>query len=130
MSGTGTTLTGMRDMIGTGIIMDGMKDTIGTNPPVTTNDGKPTADMMTSPVKSIGTKRNAISRKGVTYGNRRRAPQAANRIKAPPLPQVLHRGQETTPNPALPGKHIATIADKKDIIVINARQRAMINDRR
>jgi hypothetical protein len=129
-----TTTIGMTDMIGTGSIMDGTKDTTGITPPVTTNDGKTTVDMTTSPGKGTETKRllirNDISRKGVTHGNRRKAPQAANRIKAPQLPQVLHQVQEITPNLATPERHTATIVGKKDTIVTNARQRATISDRR
>ena len=39
-----------------------------------------------------------------------------------------HRVQETMSNSPIPGKHIATIAGKKDIIVINAQQTAMTSD--
>ena len=136
MSGTAideTTMTGTSDMIGTEITMDDTSITTGISPSGITNDGKITGDMTTNPVKGTATKRtlikNGISKKGATHVNRKKAPQAANRTKAPRLPQVLHRVQETMPNPAIPGKHIAIIAGKKDIIVINVRQRAMTSDR-
>ena len=55
-----TTTTGMTDMIGTGIIIDGTRDTTGIIPLVTTKERKTTADMTTSPVKGIDTKRTSI----------------------------------------------------------------------
>ena len=129
----GTTMTGTKDMIGTGITMDGTSITTGITPPGITNDGKITGDMTTNPVKGTAIKRtlikNGISKKAATHVNRKKAPQAANRTKTPRLPQVLPRVQQTMPNPAIPGKPIATIANKKDIIVINARQRVTTNDR-
>jgi hypothetical protein len=136
MSGTTigeTTMTGTRDMTSTEITMDGTSITTGITPPGITNDGKITGCMTTNPSKGTATKRtlikNGISKTGATHVNRKKAPQAANQTRAPRLPQVLHRVQETMPNPATPGKHIAITAGKKDIIVINVRQRAMISDR-
>ena len=59
--------------------------------------------------------------------NRKKAPQAANRTKAPWLPQVLHRVQETMTNPAIPGKHIVIITGKKDITTTSAQSRLRKN---
>ena len=101
-------MTGTTDMIGTEIIMDGTSVTTGITPLVITNDGKITVDMTTNPVKGTTTKRtlikNAISRKAASHENRRKVHQAANRIKAPRLPQAPHRVLETTLNPAIPRK--------------------------
>ena len=71
------------------------RDTTRITPPVTTNDGKTTTDMTINLVKGIDTKRisirNVNSKRGVTHGNRRKALQVANWIKAKQLPQDLNR---------------------------------------
>ena len=136
MSGTATgetTMTGTKDMIGTETTMDGTSITTGITPPGIANNGKSTGDMTTNPVKDTAIRRtlikNGISKKAATHGNQNKAPQAANRPKTPPLPQVLPRVQQIMPNPAILGRPIATIVAKKDIIVINARRRVTTNDR-
>ena len=128
-------MTGMKDMTETRIIMDGTRNTIGITPSVTTNEGRTTLSMTTSPDKGTGTKRistrNVIStKKGATHGSQKRAPQAPNRTRAKDLLQDSNRGQELTPNPATHRRRTAIIAGKKDTIVTNVRQRATISDQR
>ena len=129
----GITTTGTIDMIGTGITIDDTNITTGSIPQGTVSNGRNTADITTNHDKSTAIRRtitkNVISKKAVTHRIRNKELQTANQSKTPRLPQDLPRVQQTMLNPAIPGRPTATIADKKAIIVINARRRAMTNDR-
>ena len=125
MSGTVIGKRTMTGMIGTRITIDDTNSTTGSTPPGIVSNGRNTADITGNPVKSTVIRRaitkNGILKKAATPGIRNKELQAANRYKTPRVPQDLPRVQQTMPNLAMPGKPTATTADRKAIIVTNAR---------